>query len=221
MNTDILQAIATGLVTILGFFMFYDSKKRTEAAKASQEEAKATAQYASGWKDLCERKDSELKAKDEKIDSLYDVLNQHRASEDKLKDENMELVCNSRRQAGTDASATDASGEAHHTRENRKRRTTQTEQTKKAYETYNIFNEAHPNQQRSIQQGILFGKRDHHRMPPAVDNRIRPALRGAHHEHHPHRPHGHCCSNRCDWLTFRNSRHNKSIRGEERANLPR
>ena len=86
MNPDILQAIATGLVTILGFFMFYDSKKRTEAAKASQEEAKATAQYASGWKDLCERKDSELKTKDEKIDSLYDALNQHRASEDKLKD---------------------------------------------------------------------------------------------------------------------------------------
>lgn len=91
MSADILQAIATGLVTILGFFMFYDSKKRTEAAKASQEEAKATAQYASGWKDLCEKKDSELKAKDEKIDSLYDVLNQHRATEDKLKDENMEL----------------------------------------------------------------------------------------------------------------------------------
>lgn len=90
MSADILQAIATGLVTILGFFMFYDSKKRTEAAKASQEEAKATAQYASGWKDLCEKKDSELKAKDEKIDSLYDVLNQHRATEDKLKDENME-----------------------------------------------------------------------------------------------------------------------------------
>ena len=81
MNPYILQAIATGLVTILGFFMFYDSKKRTEAAKASQEEAKATAQYASGWKDLCERKDSELKAKDEKIDSLYDALNQHRANE--------------------------------------------------------------------------------------------------------------------------------------------
>ena len=91
MNPDILQAIATGLVTILGFFMFYDSKKRTEAAKASQEEAKATAQYASGWKDLCERKDSELKTKDEKIDSLYDALNQHRASEDNLKHENMEL----------------------------------------------------------------------------------------------------------------------------------
>lgn len=127
MNPDILQAIATGLVTILGFFMFYDSKKRTEAAKASQEEAKATAQYASGWKDLCERKDSELKAKDEKIDSLYDALNQHRASEDKLKDENMELVCNSRRQAGTGASETDASGEAHHARGNRKRRTTKTE----------------------------------------------------------------------------------------------
>ena len=32
MNTDILQSIATGLVTIIGFFMFYDSKKRTEAA---------------------------------------------------------------------------------------------------------------------------------------------------------------------------------------------
>lgn len=32
MNTDILQAISTGLVTILGFFMFYDSKKRTGAA---------------------------------------------------------------------------------------------------------------------------------------------------------------------------------------------
>ena len=30
MNPDILQAIATGLVTILGFFMFYDSKKRTD-----------------------------------------------------------------------------------------------------------------------------------------------------------------------------------------------
>ena len=63
MSAEILQAIATALVTILGCFMFYDSKKRTEAAKASQEEAKATAQYASGWKDLCERKDSELKAK--------------------------------------------------------------------------------------------------------------------------------------------------------------
>ena len=75
MSAEILQAIATALVTILGCFMFYDSKKRTEAAKASQEEAKATAQYASGWKDLCERKDSELKAKDEKIDSLYDALN--------------------------------------------------------------------------------------------------------------------------------------------------
>ena len=86
MSAEILQAIATALVTILGCFMFYDSKKRTEAAKASQEEAKATAQYASGWKDLCERKDSELKTKDEKIDSLYDALNQHRASEDKLKD---------------------------------------------------------------------------------------------------------------------------------------
>ena len=35
MNTDILQAIATGLVTILGCFMFYDSKKRTEAAAGS------------------------------------------------------------------------------------------------------------------------------------------------------------------------------------------
>lgn len=91
MNAEILQAVATALVTILGCFMFYDSKKRTEAAKASQEEAKATAQYASGWKDLCERKDSELKAKDEKIDSLYEILNQHRANEDKLKDECINL----------------------------------------------------------------------------------------------------------------------------------
>lgn len=91
MNAEILQAVATALVTILGCFMFYDSKKRTEAAKASQEEAKTTAQYASGWKDLCERKDSELKAKDEKIDSLYEILNQHRANEDKLKDECINL----------------------------------------------------------------------------------------------------------------------------------
>lgn len=92
MNAEILQAVATALVTILGCFMFHDSKKRTEAAKASQEEAKATAQYASGWKDLCERKDSELKAKDEKIDSLYEILNQHRANEDKLKDECINLT---------------------------------------------------------------------------------------------------------------------------------
>ena len=35
MNTDILQAIATGLVTILGCFMFYDSKKRTVASAGS------------------------------------------------------------------------------------------------------------------------------------------------------------------------------------------
>ena len=35
MNPDILQAIATGLVTILGFFMFYDSMKRTVAAVGS------------------------------------------------------------------------------------------------------------------------------------------------------------------------------------------
>ena len=35
MNTDILQAIATGLVTILGFFMFYERKKRTQAAVGS------------------------------------------------------------------------------------------------------------------------------------------------------------------------------------------
>lgn len=91
MSAEILQAVATALVTILGCFMFYDSKKRTEAAKASQEEAKATAQYASGWKDLCERKDSELKSKDDKIDSLYEILNQHRANEDRLKDECMNL----------------------------------------------------------------------------------------------------------------------------------
>lgn len=79
MLSDIISMIG-GIVTsvalpLLGVFIFYDSKKRSEAAKAKQAEAAAKAaeednitSYAAEWKELYEKKErkvTELEAKAE------------------------------------------------------------------------------------------------------------------------------------------------------------
>lgn len=78
-----IVSLVGGLVTtialpLLGLFMYHDSKKRTEAAKAKQAEAAARAaeednitSYAQEWKDLYEKKekrvtDLEAKAEDDR-----------------------------------------------------------------------------------------------------------------------------------------------------------
>ena len=75
--SDVISMIG-GIVTsvalpLLGVFLFYDSKKRSEAARAKQAEAEARkaeedsiTSYAQEWKDLYEKKEhrvTELEAK--------------------------------------------------------------------------------------------------------------------------------------------------------------
>ena len=64
-------AIATILLPLLGAFMFYDSKKRREAAQAEKAEADNISQYAAEWKELYEKKEAKVHELDTKIDQLY------------------------------------------------------------------------------------------------------------------------------------------------------
>lgn len=95
----IITIINSVAIPILSGAIFYSSRKRKEAALASQEESRAIATSADGWKQLCEKRDedvrdkeNEIKRKDEKIDSLYDKINQLRDSISILENKNHELV---------------------------------------------------------------------------------------------------------------------------------
>ena len=78
-----IVSLVGGIVTsvalpLLGVFMYYDSKKRTEAAKAKQAEAQARAaeeanitSYAEEWKALYEQRDKRVDELNAKIDALY------------------------------------------------------------------------------------------------------------------------------------------------------
>lgn len=71
-------AIATILLPLLGAFMFYDSKKRREAAQAEKAEADNISQYATEWKELYEKKEAKVHELDTKIDQLYVEKNEDR-----------------------------------------------------------------------------------------------------------------------------------------------
>lgn len=71
-------AIATILLPLLGAFMFYDSKKRREAAQAEKAEADNISQYAAEWKELYEKKEVKVHELDTKIDQLYVEKNEDR-----------------------------------------------------------------------------------------------------------------------------------------------
>lgn len=76
--TLIGSAIATILLPLLGAFMFYDSKKRREAAQAEKAEADNISQYAAEWKELYEKKEVKVHELDTKIDQLYVEKNEDR-----------------------------------------------------------------------------------------------------------------------------------------------
>lgn len=80
--TDTITTICTTLLTLMGgtasVVWFYNSKKRTEAAKASQAEADAISKYADEWRELYKQKDKEVADLNKKVDALYDNINELR-----------------------------------------------------------------------------------------------------------------------------------------------
>lgn len=92
-----------GIVTsialpLLGVFIFYDSKKRSEAAKAKQAEAVAKAaeednitSYAQEWKDLYEKKEARVNQLEAKVDELYGQINDDRSRIRELQEKNTTL----------------------------------------------------------------------------------------------------------------------------------
>lgn len=100
MEANLIISIVNSIaIPILSGAFFYTSRKRKEAAIASQEESRAVATAADGWKNLCEKRDEdvrkkedEIKAKDVKIDSLYDKINDLRDNISILESKNHELI---------------------------------------------------------------------------------------------------------------------------------
>ncbi len=102
MLSDIISMIG-GIVTsvalpLLGVFIFYDSKKRSEAAKAKQAEAAAKAaeednitSYAQEWKDLYEKKEARVNQVENKIEELYKQIGDDRQRIRELTEENTRL----------------------------------------------------------------------------------------------------------------------------------
>lgn len=95
----VITIVNSVAIPILSGAIFYTSRKRKEAAIASQEESRAIATAADGWKNLCEKRDDdvrkkeeEIKAKDVKIDTLYDKINDLRDKYSDLETKNHELV---------------------------------------------------------------------------------------------------------------------------------
>lgn len=95
----IITLVNSVAIPILSGAIYYTSRKRKEAALASQEESRAIATAADGWKNLCEKRDDdvrkkeeEIKAKDAKIESLYDKISELRDKQSVLESKNHELV---------------------------------------------------------------------------------------------------------------------------------
>ncbi len=97
-----IVSLVGGIVTsvalpLLGVFMYYDSKKRTEAAKAKQAEAQARAaeeanitSYAEEWKALYEQRDKRVDELNAKIDALYLEKEEDRKTIRDLREKNMQ-----------------------------------------------------------------------------------------------------------------------------------
>lgn len=71
-------AIATIFLPLLGAFMFYDSKKRREAAQAEKAEADNITQYAAEWKKCYEEEREVENELNKKIDQLYREMEEDR-----------------------------------------------------------------------------------------------------------------------------------------------
>lgn len=84
-------AIATTFLPLLGAFMFYDSKKRREAAQAEKAEADNITQYAAEWKELYEKKEAKVSELNAKIDQLYIEKNEDRERIRDLQSRNVKL----------------------------------------------------------------------------------------------------------------------------------
>lgn len=99
---EILNSIGSlltgGGLGVLTFLFFYDSRKRTEAAKAKQEEANARAaeennitSYAEEWKKCYEEERESRKELDAKIDRLYEEKETDRQRIRELQEKNAQL----------------------------------------------------------------------------------------------------------------------------------
>lgn len=89
--TIIGSSIATIILPLIGVFMFYDSKKRREAAQAEKAEADNISQYAAEWKELYEKKEVKVHELDAKIDQLYLEKNEDRERIRDLQSKNARL----------------------------------------------------------------------------------------------------------------------------------
>ncbi len=69
--SEILTIVNTALLPILGFFLFYNSRRREARAKAEREEIHNVSSISDEWQELYKKAEDKLKAKDTKIDQLY------------------------------------------------------------------------------------------------------------------------------------------------------
>ena len=65
--SEILTIVNTALLPILGFFLFYNSRRREARAKAEREEIHNVSSISDEWQELYKK----AAAKDAKIDQLY------------------------------------------------------------------------------------------------------------------------------------------------------
>ena len=94
MDLQTIQSILNILCTsvFITTFLYYGSRKRKEAALASQEENKTISSYADEWKELYERSNGMVMGLNEKVDNLYEEINGYRSQIRKLKDEKNNLT---------------------------------------------------------------------------------------------------------------------------------
>ncbi len=69
--SEILSIVNTALLPVLGFFLFYSSRRREARAKAEREEIHNVASISDEWQELYKKAEEKLAAKDAKIDQLY------------------------------------------------------------------------------------------------------------------------------------------------------
>ena len=97
MTAETIQLIQTGINLlcasgVISTLLYYNSRKRKEAALASQEENKTISSYADEWKELYERSNGIVVNLNGKVDSLYEEINGYRSQIRKLKDEKNNLT---------------------------------------------------------------------------------------------------------------------------------
>ena len=93
MTAETIQLIQTGINLlcasgVISTLLYYNSRKRKEAALASQEENKTISSYADEWKALYERSNESVVNLNSKID---EEINQYRITIRNLRDEKNDL----------------------------------------------------------------------------------------------------------------------------------